>query len=233
MRRSGSGSRERGHTMRSRAAWASSRPARAGPRGARCTGAGEGPPVCIRWFQEARPKPSRGVKTSECRGGAPRGERARSMRSRRPRSSRSGEDRRTDARRIAFRCGPVDALIGAPPPFFQGRIFWRTLWRGFLGFKQNSDARRIARTDKRICRKDVTSWPGDRTASDAVPVGSPPQSGSRTPGARESTPRAQAQRACGGGALAAPARAGGLARWRKSEMKRASGIGWPSKKPWP
>jgi hypothetical protein len=35
--------------------WASSGPARAGLRGARCTGAGEGPPVCTRWFQEARP----------------------------------------------------------------------------------------------------------------------------------------------------------------------------------
>jgi hypothetical protein len=41
------------------AVWASARPARAGLRGARCTGAGEGPPVCIRQFQEARPRPSR------------------------------------------------------------------------------------------------------------------------------------------------------------------------------
>ena len=72
---------ERGDTLRSRAAWASSRPARAGPRGARCTGAGEGPPVCIRCFQEARPEPSRGLKNLGCRGGAPKGERARSMRS--------------------------------------------------------------------------------------------------------------------------------------------------------
>src|SRR6202043_2610682 len=96
---------ERGDTLRSRAAWASSRPARAGPRGARRTGAGEGPPVCIRWFQEARPEPSRGQNLG-CRGGAPKGERARSMRSRRPRSSRKG-GRRKDARRIAFRCGPV------------------------------------------------------------------------------------------------------------------------------
>jgi hypothetical protein len=51
---------QRSDTLRLRAAWASSRPARAGPRGARCIGAGEGPPVCIRWFQEARPEPSRG-----------------------------------------------------------------------------------------------------------------------------------------------------------------------------
>jgi hypothetical protein len=143
--------------------------------------------------------------------------------------SLEGKDRRTDARRIAFRCGPVDALIGAPPPFFQGRTFWR----GFLGFKQNSDARRIAGTDKRICRKDVTSWPGDRTASKTIPVGSPPQSGSRTPGARASVTPAQARRVCAAGALAAPARAGGLARCLSSEMKRSSGIGWPSKKPWP
>src|SRR5271166_2116600 len=56
---------ERGHTLRSRVAWASSRPARAGLRGARCTGAGEGPPVCIRWFQKARPEPSRGFKPSD------------------------------------------------------------------------------------------------------------------------------------------------------------------------
>ena len=69
---------ERGHTLRSRAAWASSRPARVGLRGARCTGAGEGPPVCIRWFQEARPEPSRGQNLG-CRGGAPKGERARSI----------------------------------------------------------------------------------------------------------------------------------------------------------
>src|SRR6202043_4269864 len=83
---------ERGDTLRSRAAWASSRPARAGPRGARCTGAGEGPPVCIRWFQEARPEPSRGQKPRMPRWGAER--RARPLhflRSRRPRSSRSGK----------------------------------------------------------------------------------------------------------------------------------------------
>src|SRR5580692_1107464 len=104
-------------------------------------------------------------------------------------------------------------------------------WLGFLGFRQSPDARRIAGTDKRICRKDDTPWPGDRTAGEAVPVGSLPRSGSRT--ARESTPRAQARRPCAAGALAAPARPGGLARWRNNEMKRSSGIGWPSKKPWP
>src|SRR5580698_5065878 len=32
-----------------------------GPRGARCTGAGEGPPVCTRRFQETRPGAESGV----------------------------------------------------------------------------------------------------------------------------------------------------------------------------
>jgi hypothetical protein len=120
--RSGSGSRGRSDTLRSRAAWASSRPARVGPRGARCTGAGEGPPVCIRWFQEARPEPSRGLKNLGCRGGAPKGERARSMRSRRPRFFRK-EERREDARRIASRCGPVVRLSALRLPSFKGGVF--------------------------------------------------------------------------------------------------------------
>jgi hypothetical protein len=45
------------------------------------------------------------------------------------------EDRREGARRIPFRCGPVDALLGAPPPFFQGRSFlaWLFLASAKLG----------------------------------------------------------------------------------------------------
>src|ERR1700733_14841504 len=47
-----------------------------GPRGARCTGAGEGPPVCTRRFQETRPGAElRGQSLGERRGGAPKGER--------------------------------------------------------------------------------------------------------------------------------------------------------------
>jgi hypothetical protein len=55
-------------------------PAHAGLRGARCTGAGEGPPVCIRWFQEAlaQAEPERANSLLGNRGGAPKGERARS-----------------------------------------------------------------------------------------------------------------------------------------------------------
>jgi hypothetical protein len=132
---------ERSDTLRSRAAWASSRPARAGPRGARCTGAGEGPPVCIRWFQEARPEPSRGLKNLGCRGGAPKGERARSMRSRRPWSSQhEGKEKGRAPHPFSMRL-LVDALVGAPPPFFlRGGAFLGMLlawlsWRG-----QSSDA---------------------------------------------------------------------------------------------
>jgi hypothetical protein len=47
-----------------------------GLRGARCTGAGEGPPVCTRRFQETRPGAElRGQSLGERRGGAPKGER--------------------------------------------------------------------------------------------------------------------------------------------------------------
>src|ERR1700761_7042389 len=60
----------------------------AGLRGARCTGAGEGPPVCIRWFQEALAQAEpEGPKLFGNRGGAPKGERARSKGSRWPRFS--------------------------------------------------------------------------------------------------------------------------------------------------
>jgi hypothetical protein len=140
LRRSGSGSRGRSHTLRSRAAWASSRPARVGPRGARCTGAGEGPPVCIRWFQEARPEPSRGPNLG-CRGGAPKGERARSMRSRRPRFFRKGE-RRKDARRIAFDAARWCASRRSASLLLREEIFWLGFsWLEFSRLGQSSDAK--------------------------------------------------------------------------------------------
>jgi hypothetical protein len=45
-----------------------------GPRGARCTGAGEGPPVRTRRFQETRPEVEpRGQSLGERRSGAPGG----------------------------------------------------------------------------------------------------------------------------------------------------------------
>ena len=90
-----------------------------GLRGARCTGAGEGPPVCIRWFQEARPGAElRGKTLGECRGGAPRGERAASGRRRR------ADGLRAYRARACLRCGPrSDAPVGAPPPVFKGGFF--------------------------------------------------------------------------------------------------------------
>jgi hypothetical protein len=139
---------ERGDTLRSRAAWASSRPARVGLRGARCTGAGEGPPVCIRWFQEARPEPSRGLKNLGCRGGAPKGERARSMRSRRPRSSqREGKEKGRAPHRFSMR--PGGAPLGAPPPFLLREAFLATLLGlAFLGVDKARVRSRIATTKR-------------------------------------------------------------------------------------
>jgi hypothetical protein len=59
---SGRGARARTDTVRSRAASGPrSSGTTTGPRGARCTGAGEGPPVCTRWFQETRPGAESGV----------------------------------------------------------------------------------------------------------------------------------------------------------------------------
>ena len=99
MRRSGSGSRARRYEPR-RAVWASARPARAGLRGARCTGAGEGPPVCTRWFQEARPGAESRVKPR--RSAAVERRKASAL----PLSPlpRKREGREDSARRIA-RCG--------------------------------------------------------------------------------------------------------------------------------
>ena len=55
LRRSGSGSRGRSYDPRPGGFGHRPSGLVAGPRGARCTGAGEGPPVCTRRFQEARP----------------------------------------------------------------------------------------------------------------------------------------------------------------------------------
>ena len=57
-----SGPRGRNDTLRTRAASGPrSSGTMTGPRGARCTGAGEGPPVCTRRFQETRPGAESGV----------------------------------------------------------------------------------------------------------------------------------------------------------------------------
>jgi hypothetical protein len=125
---------ERGDTLRSRAAWASSRPARAGPRGARCTGAGEGPPVCIRWFQEARPEPSRGLKTSDAAVGrrkasapAPFFEVSGDLG-----PPQGGQEKGRAPHRLSMR--PDGAPLGAPPPFFKGEASWECfLGLAFLG----------------------------------------------------------------------------------------------------
>ena len=89
------------------------RPARlAGLRGARCTGAGEGPPVCTRRFQETRPGVElRGQSLGERRGGAPKGERV-------PLNARPRPKRIRVATSDAWR-GPTGQLrlFGAPPPF--------------------------------------------------------------------------------------------------------------------
>src|SRR5580692_12773652 len=76
-----------------------------GLQGACCTGVGEGPPVCIRRFQEARPRPSWGRRISaHSRGGAPKGERS-----------------RMTAPASLSDAGTGGAPFGAPPPLFQGR----------------------------------------------------------------------------------------------------------------
>jgi hypothetical protein len=80
-----------------------------------------------------------------CRGGAPKGERARSMRSARPRFLRK-EERRKDARRIASRCGPVVRLSALRLPSFRGGVFGLA----FLGVGKARVRRGIATTKKRV-----------------------------------------------------------------------------------
>ena len=90
-----------------------------GLRGAHCTGAGEGPPVCTRRFQETRPEAELEGNLGENRGGAPKGERA-------PMSARPRPKRIRVATSEAWR-GPMgqSRLFGAPPPliFFGGKSF--------------------------------------------------------------------------------------------------------------
>ena len=146
----------RGDTLRSRAAWASSRPARVGPRGARCTGAGEGPPVCIRWFQEARPEPRRGLKSLGCRGGAPKGERARSIfevpRGLGPSARRTGERARAASLVDAARwCASRRSASLLSREEFLGMLSWPGFsWRGKARMRSG-----IARMDMRMSRKDI------------------------------------------------------------------------------
>jgi len=108
-----------------------------GLRGARCTGAGEGPPVCIRWFQEARPEPSWAKSPAKCRGGAPKGERARSVRPELHFEDPASvlpvvEDRSKGARRIAFRCGSRARLLALRLPSSLGEDFLATLSLAWL-----------------------------------------------------------------------------------------------------
>jgi hypothetical protein len=99
-----------------------------GPRGARCTGAGEGPPVCTRRFQETRPGVElRGQSLGERRGGAPKGERV-------PLDARPCPKRIWVATSDAWRglTGQL-RLFGAPPPliFLEAKASW--LWSAKLG----------------------------------------------------------------------------------------------------
>src|SRR5258708_27232982 len=99
-----------------------------GPRGARCTGAGEGPPVCTRRFQETRPGVElRGQSLGERRGGAPKGERV-------PLDARPRPKRIWVATSDAWHglTGQL-RLFGAPPPliFLAAKAWW--LWSAKLG----------------------------------------------------------------------------------------------------
>jgi hypothetical protein len=103
----------RGFAVRSRAASGPrSSGTMTGPRGTRCTGAGEGPSVCTRRFQETRPEVEpRGKRLGECRGGAPRGERV--PLDARPRPKRL----QTATPASVVRTHGTVAPTGAPPPF--------------------------------------------------------------------------------------------------------------------
>src|SRR5580658_10121221 len=51
------------------------------------------------------------------------------------------EERRKDARRIAFRCGPVVRLSALRLPSFKGGVFGDAFWLGFSWRRQSSDAK--------------------------------------------------------------------------------------------
>jgi hypothetical protein len=120
--------------------WASTGRPNAGLRGARCTGAGEGPPVCTRRFQEARPGPSRGVKPSAHDRGGRRKARAPPLSI----PHRAGEKRwrspNSQQALVLLRRGriPEGAPNGARLP-----SFWKgDRWKGFLTVAwQSSDAK--------------------------------------------------------------------------------------------
>jgi hypothetical protein len=113
-----------------------------GLRGARCTGAGEGPPVCTRWFQEARPgaeKPRWSAERRACPLLNPPPKRGRKEK----RARAAGPTRFARTEQTGLRCGfPVDAPAGAPPPFLGG------VGRAFLQWLGKARVRRrIARTE--------------------------------------------------------------------------------------
>src|SRR5580700_5072218 len=105
---SGRGARARTNTVRSRAASGPrSSGTMTGPRGARCTGAGEGPPVRTRRFQETRPEVESGVTAWR----APQWSAGR-----RWRADRKARRRASQARSLQF------APFGAPlPQLFRGK----------------------------------------------------------------------------------------------------------------
>jgi hypothetical protein len=120
----------RGFASRSRAALGPhSSGTMTGLRGARCTGAGEGPPVCTRRFQETRPGAELEGNLGESRGGAPRGERV--PLDARPRPKR---EQMATSVGVARPHGTV-APFGAPPPF---AFIWRQ--QHFWLDEENSDA---------------------------------------------------------------------------------------------
>src|ERR1700686_3069407 len=82
-----------------------------GPRGARCTGAGEGPPVCTRRFQETRP----GVEPGVTAWRAPRWSAERRAR---PAGRAAAPEAPLDGNiRCVARIHGTVAPTGAPPPF--------------------------------------------------------------------------------------------------------------------
>src|SRR5580692_3147303 len=74
--------------------------------------------------------------------------------------------RRKDARRIAFRCGPVVRLSALRLPSFKGGVSWRcflaTLFGlAFLGVSKTRVRSRSARRDMRMSQKDIRAYSKD------------------------------------------------------------------------
>ena len=148
--------------------------------------------------------------------------------------SLDGEDRRTARAASLFDAARWMRLSALRLPSFRGGAFLTGFFLAWLFWREQSSGAKAHRENgnAHFAERTLRHGPAIETASEVVPVGSPSQGGSRS-GARASVTRAQTRRTCMAGALAEPARAGGLARCLSSEMKRSSGIGWPSKKPWP